>query len=53
MFIKNIKIENYRLFRENFEIDSFNIPNGAKGSGVTLLVGENGCGKTTVFHYAL
>lgn len=48
MFIKNIKIENYRLFRENFEIDSFNIPNGAKGSGVTLLVGENGCGKTTV-----
>ena len=49
MFLKKIEIENYRLFDKKFEIDNFNIPNQKDaGSGLTLVVGENGCGKTTL-----
>lgn len=50
MFIKKIDIKNFRLFpsEKNFEIDNINIPNGNLGSGLTVLVGENGCGKTTI-----
>lgn len=50
MFIKKIAIKNYRLFKseEVFEIDNLNIPNGNKGSGLSLFVGENGCGKTSL-----
>lgn len=51
MFILNLEIKNYRLFKtdDNFKIDNFNIPNNEKeGSGLTILVGENGCGKTTI-----
>jgi len=49
MFLKKIEIDNYRLFDKKFEIDNFNIPNQKDaGSGLTLVVGENGCGKTTL-----
>ena len=51
MFISNIKIKNYRLFKEvdNFEILNFNVPDCINsGSGLTTIVGENGCGKTTI-----
>ena len=49
MFLKKIEIDNYRLFDKKFEIDNFNIPNKKDaGSGLTLVVGENGCGKTTL-----
>lgn len=50
MFIKKIDIKNFRIFPsdKNFEIDNINIPNGNLGSGLTVLVGENGCGKTTI-----
>jgi len=51
MFIKSIKIENYRIFPKGtlFETDRINVPDGvSEGSGITLLVGENGCGKTTL-----
>ena len=48
MFVKKIKISNFRLYKNLFEIDEFNIPNGEQGSGLTLIVGENGCGKTSI-----
>ncbi|MCH9662057.1 MAG: ATP-binding protein [Gammaproteobacteria bacterium] len=48
MFIKKIQIENFRLF-EKFEINDINVPDGSeKGSGLTVLVGDNGCGKTSL-----
>lgn len=49
MFLKKIEIENFRLFDNKFVIDNFNIPdNTNEGSGLTLIVGENGCGKTSL-----
>ncbi len=50
MFIKKIIIRNFRIFKnENvFQIDSLNIPDNTEGSGLTLFVGENGCGKTSL-----
>lgn len=51
MFILNLEINNYGLFKtnDNFKINNFNIPdNENEGSGLNILVGENGCGKTTI-----
>lgn len=51
MFIKDIKIKNFRIFPEGefFEVNDINIPNEVdEGSGLTVFVGENGCGKTTL-----
>lgn len=50
MFIKKITIQNFRLFKDEkvFEIDNLNIPDNTEGSGLTLFVGENGCGKTSL-----
>lgn len=50
MFISNLKIKNYRLFNDReFKISNLNIPNGIDiGTGLTTIVGENGCGKTTI-----
>jgi len=51
MFIKKVTIQNFRLFKseELFEIDNLNIPDGTiEGSGLSLFVGENGCGKTSL-----
>ena len=50
MFISNLKIKNYRLFDDNeFKISNLNIPDGINnGTGLTAIVGENGCGKTTI-----
>lgn len=49
--IKSIGIKNYRLFPADrlFEINDFNIPDGSKqGSGLSIFVGENGCGKSAL-----
>jgi len=50
MFIKKITIQNFRLFKNEtaFEIDNLNVPDDTEGSGLTLFVGENGCGKTSL-----
>jgi len=51
MKIKKLTIKNFRLFKSTtpFVIDNINIPNGREeGSGITVFVGENGCGKTTL-----
>lgn len=49
MFLNKLEIENYKLFDQKFIIDKFNIPDNINvGSGLTLIVGENGCGKTTI-----
>jgi predicted ATP-dependent endonuclease of OLD family len=48
MFIKEVDIKNFRIFPSDriSEIGNINIPNGQPGSGLTVFVGENGCGKT-------
>ena len=50
MFIKTIHIKNFRLFPAtgNFDVE-LNVPdNKNNGSGLTVFVGENGCGKTAL-----
>lgn len=44
--IKSLSIKNFRCF-DDAEIE-LAIPNGSVGSGLTLLVGENGTGKTSI-----
>lgn len=47
IFIKKLTIENYKCF-ENEPID-FHVPDGEnEGSGLNILIGENGNGKTTI-----
>ena len=51
MFISSVYINNFRNFSEEdkYSIGEFNIPNDQnEGTGLTVLVGENGCGKTTI-----
>lgn len=51
MFISSIHIKNYRLFDDKtaFNITGLNVPDGQNiGSGLNILVGENGCGKTSI-----
>ena len=51
MFIKKVTIQNFRLFTasEQFTVDEINVPDSTnEGSGLTVFVGENGCGKTAL-----
>lgn len=51
MFIKKITAQNFRLFRasEQFVVNEINVPDSTnEGSGLTVFVGENGCGKTAL-----
>ena len=47
MFIKEITIEDFRGLN-NFVINDINAPNREQGSGLTVFVGENGTGKSTL-----
>lgn len=48
MFIKSLKVENFKGFKSDSNFLEFNIPNGIIGSGLNIFIGENNCGKSTV-----
>ena len=50
MFVNDIEISNYRLYGAEgvFRVNGFNVPNGTAGSGLNVVIGENGCGKTSL-----
>lgn len=49
MFIKELKITNFKSFNGAISPLVFNVPNGELGSGLNIFVGENNTGKSTVF----
>lgn len=49
MFIKELKITNFKSFNGVINPIVFNVPNGQSGSGLNVFVGENNTGKSTVF----
>ena len=50
--LKNLRIEHYRGFFEQQTLE-FATPNGRPGSGLTLIVGPNNTGKTTIIESLL
>lgn len=51
MFIQSAQIKNYRVFKEQFQLtaDHIGVPDSSNaGSGLTVIVGENGIGKTSI-----
>lgn len=48
MHINSLKIKNFKGFSEESNFLTFNIPNGEKGSGLNIFIGENNSGKSTV-----
>lgn len=46
IFIKKLTIQNYKCFKN--EPISLSEPDGSRGSGLNILIGENGNGKTSV-----
>jgi len=51
MFVLNLSIKNYKLFDSTnvFKLSDLNVPDSVNnGSGLNVIVGENGCGKTTI-----
>jgi predicted ATP-dependent endonuclease of OLD family len=47
MFIKQLQIKNFKCFQDK-TFGNLAVPNGEKGSGLNILIGENGNGKTTL-----
>ena len=47
MFVKSLHIKNFKCFTDK-TIENIAVPNGSKGSGLNILIGENGNGKTTI-----
>jgi energy-coupling factor transporter ATP-binding protein EcfA2 len=48
MFIKDVAIKGYKPFSTEGCVVPLNAPDGTPGSGLTILVGANGVGKTSV-----
>ncbi|MDC4740019.1 AAA family ATPase, partial [Acinetobacter baumannii] len=48
MHINSLKITNFKGFAEEKNYLPFNTPNGEKGSGLNIFIGENNSGKSTV-----
>jgi len=48
MFIKSLKVENFKGFAHDDNFLEFNLPNGEVGSGLNIFIGENNCGKSTI-----
>jgi predicted ATP-dependent endonuclease of OLD family len=48
MFLEKLDIQNFRCFGKEDKLPEFNVPNGKRGSGLNIFIGENGTGKTTV-----
>lgn len=46
MFIRNLHIKNFRCFKDS-PFEDLAVPDGKRGSGLNILIGENGNGKTT------
>lgn len=46
LFINNLRIQNFKCFED--ESIELNVPDGTPGSGLNVLIGENGNGKTSV-----
>jgi len=46
IFINKLTIQNYKCFEK--EPIEFSTPNGSRGSGLNILIGENGNGKTSI-----
>lgn len=49
MFIEKLEITNFKSFSNDKTDLTFGIPNGERGSGLNIFVGENNTGKSTVF----
>lgn len=49
MFIKEIRITNFKSFSGAIAPIVFNVPNSQLGSGLNIFVGENNTGKSTAF----
>ena len=47
MFINQLQIKNFKCFKDK-TFKNLAVPNGEKGSGLNILIGENGNGKTTL-----
>ncbi|WP_241502596.1 AAA family ATPase [Bathymodiolus azoricus thioautotrophic gill symbiont] len=49
MYIKELKVQNFKSFNGDISTMVFNMPNGECGSGLNIFVGENNTGKSTIF----
>lgn len=49
MQIQSLLIHNFKGFGESNNQLNFKIPNGTPGSGLNIFIGENNCGKSTIF----
>ena len=48
MFIRELEIKNYRGF-DDFSLKDIAVPDNINlGSGLNVILGENGCGKTSI-----